>query len=397
MALNRKSIPCQIYEGRREDADVLTSGVVITPNGCRVLDELGVLDRIESKSYRSEYNVTKNEKDKTVEKIRVASKELTGYPYHRLYRLALLQELKSMLNERNIPIVYNSKFEKIVSETADGVIFQVSGQERKAAALVGCDGIHSSVRHYLTDAIPEYTGILCVYGHIPTSSVQWPDEDFKTGCTIQGKPGGLFMVPEVADVSELMVGMQFPYPEQDREGWDSLNANKELLCSLIRKDYDQWHDTAREILDQLSQHSESLLSWPFYAMPRLISWASSTGRVVMIGDAAHAMPPSSGQGVNQAFEDALSLAMVLSSTRMNANLPVALRFWQSWRQGKIEKVLQMAKATNSKRMPEAERLKLLQNQVDGSSGRGRAPQDPSAWLFDLDLPTLDAKLMELVN
>lgn len=371
--------------------------MVITPNGCRVLDELGILPRIESKSYRSEYNVTKNEKDETVEKIQVASKESSGYPYHRLYRLRLLQEMKSMLNERNIPVFYNSKFEKIISETADGVIFQVSGEERKAAVLVGCDGIHSSVRHYLTDAVPEYTGILCVYGHIPTSCVEWPDEDFKTGCTIQGKPGGLFMVPEVADVSELMVGMQFPYPEQGREGWESLNANKELLCSLMRKDYNQWHDTAKIILDQLSQHPQGMLSWPFYAMPKLTNWASSTGRVIMIGDAAHAMPASSGQGVNQALEDAFSLAMVLSSTRMNETLSVALRFWYSWRQGKIDKVLQMAKATNTKRMSEAERLKLLQNQADDRSGHSQASQGPLSWLFDLDLLTLDAKLKDLVN
>lgn len=371
--------------------------MVITPNGCRVLDELGILDRVASKSYRSEYNIIKNERDETVEKVRVASKESHGYPYHRLYRLTLLRALKSMLSERNIPVFYDSKFEKIISDTADGVIFQVSGKKEKASVVVGCDGIHSSVRHYLTNTEPEYTGVLCVYGHIPTASVQWPDEDFKNGCTIQGKPGGLFMIPEVADMSELMVGTQFPYTEQDREGWDSLNANKGLLCSLLRKDYHQWHNTAMTILDQLSEHSQGLLSWPFYAMPRLTTWASSSGRVVMIGDAAHAMPASSGQGVNQALEDALSLAMVLSSTRMNATLPVALEFWHSWRQSKIDKVLQMAKTTNFKRMPEAERLELLRNQTADSSGRGQATQDPFGWLFDLDLLTLDAKLMELVN
>lgn len=302
--------------------------------------------------------------------------------------------MKTMLNERNIPVVYNSKFEKII-DTADGVIFQVSGKEMKASVLVGCDGIHSSVRRCLTDAEPEYTGVLCVYGHIPTASVKWPDEDFITGCTIQGKPGGLFMVPEVADKSELMVGTQFPYPEHDREGWESLNADKGLLCSLMRKDYDQWHSTARNILDQLTEHSQGLLSWPFYTMPRLTSWASPSGRVVMIGDAAHAMPASSGQGVNQALEDALSLALVLSKTQMNATLPVALGSWQSWRQSKIDKVLQMAKMTNSRRMPEAERLRLLYNQKDDSGGSGQALQDPFSWLFDLDLVTLDAKLTEL--
>lgn len=397
MALNQKSIPCRIYERRSEDADVLTSGVVITPNGCRVLDQLGVLDRVESRSYRSEYNVIRNERDEIVEKIRVASEELSGYPYYRLYRLTLLQELKAMLKERNIPVVYNSKFEKIISDTADGVIFQISGEEKKASVVVGCDGIHSAVRRHLTDAEPEYTGVLCVYGHIPSATVEWPDEDFKTGCTIQGKPGVLFMVPEVADKSDLMVGTQFPYPGQDREGWESLNADKGLLCSLMRKDYDQWHSTARAILDQLSKHSQGLLSWPFYAMPRLNSWASPSGRVVMIGDAAHTMPASSGQGVNQALEDALSLALVLSRTQMNATLHVALEAWQSWRQTKIDKVLQMARATNSRRMPEAERLRLLQVQTNDNGGRDQSPQNAFGWLWDLDLVAFEAKLVGLVD
>ncbi|KAF4885631.1 6-hydroxynicotinate 3-monooxygenase [Colletotrichum fructicola] len=391
LALHQKSIPCRIYEGRSADADILTSGVVLTPNGCRILDDLGVLSRIKPKSFLFEDSITKNSEDKTVDTMKLASKEVYGYPAYRLYRLALLQEMKQMLAEREVPIYFDTKFEKIISDSPEGVTFLAGGKTEKAAVVVGSDGIHSTLRRYLTDLVPVYTGVFCVYGHIPINSVNWPDKEFfASSCTIQGKPGSLFMVPEESDGRTLMVGTQFPHPEQGREGWQDLAASPESLASLMRKDYDQWHDTARRIIDQLCKRPEGLLSWPFYTMPRLPSWASPSGNVIIVGDAAHAMPASSGQGVNQALEDVYSLAKVLSGSWTVEERPRALGAWQSWRQAKIDKVLQMTRATNLKRSPEAERQKST-NAVDVE----KPAVDRMRWLFELGLDDLEAKLADV--
>ena len=45
----------------------------------------------------------------------------------------------------------------------------------------------------------------------------------------------------------------------------------------------------------------------------LDTWSSPSGKVVLVGDAAHAMPPFLGQGANQAMQDAYVLAKCLSS------------------------------------------------------------------------------------
>ncbi|KAK2672883.1 hypothetical protein RAB80_010426 [Fusarium oxysporum f. sp. vasinfectum] len=312
LALHRQSIQCRIFEARSANSDILSSGVTLTPNGCRVLDELGILSRLQDKSYICEYTVTKDADDKTLRKTRLASHGTYAHPCYRLYRLTLLQEMKMALAERNIPIFYDMKFEKIISDTPEGVVFQVGDRTERAAMMIGSDGIHSTLRRHITDLSPVYTNLLCVYGHIPTESVEWPDRDFAAGCTILGKPGSLFMVPEVADGSDLMIGTQFAYPEADRKGWEALASDPASLSALLRKDYDQWHDTARRAIDELCKRPESILCWPFYAMPKLHSWSSSSGNFIMIGDAAHAMPASSGQGVNQALEDAFSLAKILS-------------------------------------------------------------------------------------
>ncbi|KAF5568180.1 kynurenine 3-monooxygenase [Fusarium phyllophilum] len=369
LALHHQSIPCRIFEARSENSDILSSGVTLTPNGCRVLDELGILSRVKDKSYICEYTATKDADDKTVRKTRIAS---DSFPCYRLYRLALLKEMKAALAEREYPSS------------------MVGDRTESAAMVIGSDGIHSTLRRHITDLVPVYTNLLCVYGHIPTESVQWPDQDFAAGCTILGKPGGLFMVPEVADGSDLMVGTQFTYPEADRKGWETLASDPASLCALLRRNYDQWHDTAKRAIDELCKRPESILCWPFYAMPKLPSWSSSSGNVIIIGDAAHAMPASSGQGVNQALEDAFSLAKVLSDEWNDGDWPRVLSTWQSWRQDKIDRIHRMMRAINMMRSSEVERSKLVQ-----AVGKEQPMMNDMQSLYDLDLDTLEAKLADL--
>ncbi|KAL7755780.1 hypothetical protein ACKLNR_014307 [Fusarium oxysporum f. sp. zingiberi] len=389
LALHLQSIPCRIFEARNAHSDILSSGVTLTPNGCRVLHELGILSRLQEKSYICEYTVTKDADDKTVRKTRIASDGPYAHPCYRLYRLTLLQEMKMALAERNIPIFYDMKFEKIISDTPEGVVFQVGDRTERAAMMIGSDGIHSTLRRHITDLSPVYTNLLCVYGHIPTESVEWPDRDFAAGCTILGKPGSLFMVPEVADGLDLMIGTQFSYPEADRKGWEALASDPASLSALLRKDYDQWHDTAKHAIDELCKRPEGILCWPFYAMPELHSWSTSSGKVIMIGDAAHAMPASSGQGVNQALEDAFSLAKILSYEWNDEAWPSVLSTWQSWRQDKIDRIHEMMRATNMMRSSELERSKLLDTE-----SKDQSTKDDMQWLFDLDLDTLEAKLVD---
>jgi 2-polyprenyl-6-methoxyphenol hydroxylase-like FAD-dependent oxidoreductase len=286
-----------MFEARSENSDILSSGVILTPNRCQVFDELGSLNRTEEKSYICEYTATKDADDKTVRKMRITSDTCHCY---RLYRLAVHREMKTALAESKVPIFYSMELEKIISDTADDVVFQVGDRTQSAAMVIGSDGIHSTLRRHITDLVPVYTNFLCVYGHIPTNTVKWLDQDFAAGCTIFGKPGSLFVAPEVADGSDLMVWTQFAHPEADQTGWETLASTPASLAALLRKHYDQWHDTAKHAIDELCKHSERILCWPFYTMPKLPSWSSSSVNVIMMGDAAHAMPASSVQGVNHA-------------------------------------------------------------------------------------------------
>jgi 2-polyprenyl-6-methoxyphenol hydroxylase-like FAD-dependent oxidoreductase len=383
LALHQHSISCRIYEAGAEGFVPFGTGVSIAPNGCRVLDALGVLERIKPQSYLAEFSTLKNAEGHTTARLKIASEEVHGYKIHRVHRRVLVQELRAMLRENKIPIEYGAKFEGVVEDGPDGVTFRVAGREERATLLIGADGMWSSVRrHITTDTVPQYTGMLAVGGHIPTGAVPWPShEDFEKVATVQDKPGALFMMPHGADGSEMLIATQFAHPPRDPAGWAALAGNSDELSALLRNDYDQWHDLARSIIDSLSTSRDSLLFWPSFRMPALDRWSSTSGRVVILGDAAHAIPPSSYQGANQALEDAYTLASLLSLRPPENTLAVALDRWRAARQARVDAVLKMAERADVSRLPEAERLRLEQEMRGKDQGTPQEVQQRVKWLY----------------
>src|SRR2546429_8477950 len=99
--------------------------------------------------------------------------------------------------------------------------------------------------------------------------------------------------------------------------------------------------------------------------------------VIILGDAAHAIPPTAGQGASQAFEDAYTLAVLLSKLSTKTLLPEALNFWQITRQVRIDKVIALTFQLNNTRLPQAERERLSKGQVWQSGEDGQL-----AWLYN---------------
>lgn len=66
------------------------------------------------------------------------------------------------------------------------------------------------------------------------------------------------------------------------------------------------------ILDYVKENVGADYIYPTYTTPELPSWQKHS--MVLVGDAAHALQPSSGQGASQALEDAEALALLLKSS-----------------------------------------------------------------------------------
>lgn len=387
MSFSDQGIPTRIYESRAPDAPELASGVILTPNGLKVLDKLGVFSRITSRCWKSEFRTYKNDRDETTRKVLITNESLYGYKNHRIWRRLLLAEMKLMLAERDVEIQYNAKFEGVTSEDRNGVVFRVAGQEEQSSMLVGADGIYSSLRKYIAPGIsPEYTGVMGIVTHIHRNTVRWPYPSYEPAFTVQGKPGAFFTMPEDPEAKEIMVGMQVKHSDQSRAEWEAMSADKDKLVEYYRAGYHDWHNTAKQIIDQVCLNKESAYLWPYLRMPQIRKWFSETGRVLLVGDAVHALPPSSGQGVNQALEDVYTLTLLLSKS---ADLIPALTKWQSMRQERIDAVFDWAtNGANVQRLPEAERQKIMA-EAKLKNPHATQDRDDMGWLYNLDLREIE--------
>ena len=147
-------------------------------------------------------------------------------------------------------------------------------------------------------------------------------------------------------------------------------ADKEQLIGMMRSNYDTWNPMVQSAMDSVPLHTLSI--WPFYTVPKLPTWRSLMGRVVIVGDAAHAIPPAAGQGVNQAFEDSHSLSLLLKATRNGKiDWSKGLDWWQDYRQGRVARVTDLTNEMNKRRLP-------------GWTGADAQSID-SSWLFGVDI------------
>ena len=351
---------------------------MLSPNALRILDSLGLYKRLSSQGYNFESISFKNNEQVTTDLYYLGDENLYEYKALRIYRQILLTELRNMVNDCKIPIVYGQKFSHVVSDSKDSVVFAfTSGWTQSADLLVGADGIHSSVRKYIAPGtVPKYSGQVAITCAIQKSKLKFPEGiDYPMPVAIHGKKGAFVMAPQDVDGEEVLAGTQRAYPEQDRAGWDALVADKQGLLALFRTNMEDWPMIVQSALDNVP--TDTLTIWPYYVMPKLERWYSPGKRVIILGDAAHAIPPTAGQGASQGFEDSFTLAALLARLSRKIPLDNALTYWNQMRQGRVDKVIALTLQLNNTRLPQAERKALMKSQTWQSGDAGEL-----AWLYN---------------
>lgn len=346
LALQKQLIPVTIYEARSASLDI-GGAIMLSPNALRVLDALGVYDISRKLGY--EFTKLHFYTDKPLDSYEFGDAKKYGYDGLRIYRYELIKTLLSAIRERGIPIVYQKKFIKIQSETETNVTWEFEdGTTGTASCLVGADGIHSRVRKYLYPNLePRFTGGIGVTAAVPRSQLKQGSYELPL-TLINPKHGAFVIAPQLVDGSELLIGRQKRATELDRKGWDDLLNNKEWCVEFLREGAEDYPEIVQSAVSNIPLNKINL--WPFHMVPGLDTWASKHSRVVILGDAAHAIPPTAGQGINQAFEDIYTYSLILAKVK-GPRLNDALKVWQRGRQERVDLVLELNKQIDTRRLP----------------------------------------------
>jgi salicylate hydroxylase len=107
--------------------------------------------------------------------------------------------------------------------------------------------------------------------------------------------------------------------ERTKESWSAPGDPADLARAFAG-----WDPMVGAIIARI----ETTFRWGLYDREPLATWTS--GRLTLLGDAAHPMLPHAGQGANQAIEDAVALAAVLARAD-RASAPHALKIYDRLR------------------------------------------------------------------
>ena len=221
----------------------------------------------------------------------------TGYRY--LNRAACVRRCSAKAQDRGIRIQRGKRLTQVTSHRGGVTVIFSDGSRAGGDVLIGADGLHSRLRALLnpTASAPHYAGERVFYGYSTNTGVDSPPDRFQV---IRGSAAFGYIVTNHNDtwwfcrVADTELSRQ-EITSGTTAGW------KAALLTQLRND-----QTPAAVIVRAAHQ---VLVTNAYDLPHLHTWHQD--HMLLIGDAAHAASPATGQGASMALEDAVILAKSL--------------------------------------------------------------------------------------
>lgn len=372
---SKRTIQIDVYEQAPEYREI-GAGVGLGINAARLLHRLGLgpgLVKVAGRRQGTWFTFRRFEDSGEVVSIPDADAEPGDVRQSPCARSDLLELFLAAVRERGAAELHTKKACAGVSvlDDADGggkgegkveVRFR-DGTATSADLVVGCDGVHSVVRdQFVTDANNKSveSGMIAYRGIVPIAALEkeWP---FAHWSNIWVAKHRHFLSYTIADNTQLNIvafvtkrlGGGRPINDAAevegnkykniRESWSSLCDRAEVVA-----DFAGFDAPVQRVIGLMDERPGR---WKINDHEPLGRWHFAGGRVVLVGDAAHAMLPHMGAGAGQSIEDGWILGRVLaeylagdpnsgsdSNRKGFESLESAMQFYQDIRLPRAQKV-----------------------------------------------------------
>ena len=333
LGLLRAGQRVRVFEQAAELGEV-GAGLSITPNAGKALVALGLGAQLERLGSRPPAGAIRHYAtgEILVTLAQDQSGERYGLPLYHAHRADLHAALAAAVRELDPDCIVTGQALVGLDSRADGVAARLrDGRVATADWLVGADGIHSATRVALFGPDrPNFTGYVAWRGLIPGELVP-PELRDPPLCMTVGPRRLLMRYPlrRGSLVNFVAIAQRAAWME---EGWSVRAALSEVL-----EEFADFEPHARRLLELTPP--DRLFKWGLFDRDPLPCWMR--GRATLLGDAAHAMPPFTGQGAVMALEDAAILGRAAAAA---ADPHEALRRYETARHARVTAALAMSRA-----------------------------------------------------
>ncbi len=338
LAMQKAGIDPIVFEADPESADGAGVFLTVASNGIDALRVLGADQAVLAAGFPTPGITLRSSTGKPLGVSMTGQRLPDGTLSQTIRRSDLYRALYRQAADRGIRIEHGKRL--VSAEDRGNAVRAVfaDGSEATADVLIGCDGVHSTVRRIIDPVAPApaYARLLTTGGYARGVRVGTEPGSYEM---IFGKRAffGYAVAPD-ADVWWFANLARRTEPGRAELAAVSPGELRQSLLELYADDAGPANALIAATLDIMPLT-------PIHTLGHLPNWHAN--RMIVIGDAAHAPSPTSGQGASLSVEDAIVLAKCLR------DLPTpqaAFAAFEAARRPRVEKIIKWAARINNSKI-----------------------------------------------
>lgn len=322
LALHKAGFETAVHEAHPDAAEDIGAFLTLASNGMRALAELEASAAVTAIGFP--LTSLRVLDDTGTERAHTPMGETSDshLRYRCLRRGHLNTALQAEATRRGIPVRHGARLASVEDGPGGVTAHFADGTSATGDLLIGADGLNSAVRRSVSPGTrPFHAGQYVFYGYTRAASAPGPDASI-TMVRGSGAAFGYAVSPDGETYWFARVSGD-PLPAEELEQGTPADWRDRLL-PLLRED-------ATPAADLVAATGDDLMVTNATEIPTGTPWRS--GRILLVGDAAHAASPATGQGASMALEDAVVLA---KSLRDAPDTESALTLYEELRRPRVE-------------------------------------------------------------
>jgi salicylate hydroxylase len=321
------------------------AGVQINASASRLLSNWGLKEHFEAVATRPDFLEIRRYDDFELlglipSNVKRYSERVRGSPHWLVHRVDYQRILADAAIANGVKIQFGRKVVDVDVENVNIVL--ADGSTLKADLIIGADGIHSRVRRSipaLTKIVPRSTENFCYRALIPRETMM---RNAITRGLVENRNQQAWAGQDTHIIaypigSGKLYNLVMMVPNQGEAPLGKYNEPGDVI--EMRKVFKDYNDTIRAVLDAV----DSCAKWTIAELPPLPTWSSENGRVVLVGDACHAMTPHAASGATASLEDAEVLGLCLATCQNVEALPRVAADFEHLRKPRCERIQEISR------------------------------------------------------